>query len=125
MPFVPVTTRAARALTCAALLCAGAALPAPAQDLYADTSRFNLFNDSGRPMIAFAVALSSGDYTANQLETPLQPGTGLTLDLEGLLDDSCDHATRIVWEDGVIQDLTVPYCTIAALFLSDKDVSFD
>lgn len=102
-----------------------ATLPVLAQDLHGDPSSFNLFNDSKRVMVAYAVQLSNGHYTENLLDVPLAPGTGLTLDLEGMLDDACDHATRIVWDTGATQDLSVPYCTLAAVFVTDGDVTFD
>ncbi|WP_127104849.1 hypothetical protein [Pararhodobacter zhoushanensis] len=125
MPLAPLATRVSRVLASALVLTAGLGLPAFAQDLHADWSSFNVFNDSSRPMIAYAVQLSSGHYTANQLAGPMQPGIGLTLNLQGMLDDACDHATRIVWDDGTPQDLMVPYCTLAAVTLTDKGVAFE
>lgn len=114
--------RALRALAPALLLSLG--LPAMAQDLHADASSFNLFNDSSRVMIAFAVQVTGGDYTDNLLDTPMAPGVGRTLDLQGLLDDACDHKTRVVWEGGAEEALMVPYCTIATLALTDGDAEF-
>ena len=100
-------------------------LPASAQDLHGNPSSFNLFNDTKRVMLAYAVELSSGHYTENLLAESLAPGTGLTLDLAGMLDDTCDHVTRIVWSDGAVQELSVPYCTLAAVFVADDGVTFD
>ena len=116
---------ASRHLLGLAAACCFAALPALAQDLHGDPSGFNLFNDSGRVMIAFAVELDSGDYTENLLDQPMQPGIGRTMDLQGLLDGACDHRTRIVWAGGKTQDVLVPYCTIASLSLTDTEVLYD
>ena len=125
MPLAPTLPRASRVMASAFVLFAIPGLPALAQDLHADWSSFNVFNDSNRAMVAYAVQLNSGHYTANQLAGPMQPGTGLTLNLQGMLDDSCDHATQIVWENGEVQDLMVPYCTLAAIYLTDKGVEYE
>ena len=70
---MPVATPARRlALVSASVLALGV-LPAPVQDLHNDPSSFNLFNDSSRVMISFAVQLTRGDYTANLLDTPMAP----------------------------------------------------
>ncbi|MCW1932116.1 hypothetical protein [Pararhodobacter zhoushanensis] len=112
-----------RALGAAAFVALAA--PSVAQDLHADDTSFNLFNDTARGVDSFAVMMPAGGYSNNWLAQRMVPGTGLTLQFPFDMGGQCDLKTRITYEDGSIQELIVTYCGTAAVFLENTGIRFD